>query len=58
MPEYQRSLASMFYMFFDKKTGPVICVKEQQVEELCKPINKKFKRIQIYAIFKDNIWAA
>ena len=24
---YQKALASMFHMFFDKKTEPVICVK-------------------------------
>ena len=56
--EYQRVLASMFYMFFDKKTGPVTRVKEQQAEEFHKPVTKKFKRIRVYSRFKDKIWAA
>ena len=33
-------------------------VNEQLVEELHKPVTKKFKRRKVYAIFKDNIWAA
>ena len=47
---YQRALASMVYMVFDRKT-------DEQLE-LHKPVIKKFKRRKIYARFKDNIWAA
>ena len=44
---YQRSLASMFYKFFDKKTqdsgvNNEIKQNEQLIEELHKPIIKKF----------------
>ena len=61
----QRTLASMVYMFFDKKTrsGAIVTstseinVNEQLAEELHKPVIKKFKRKKDYARFKDNIWA-
>ena len=33
-------------------------VEEQLVEELHKPVIKKFKERKVYARFKDNIWAA
>ena len=33
-------------------------VEEQLVEELHKPVIKKFKKRKVYARFKDNIWAA
>ena len=48
----------MFYTFSDKKTGSGMSVNEQLVEELHKPVMKKFKRRKVYARFKDNIWAA
>ena len=48
----------MVYQFFDKKTRSRISVNEQLAEELHKPVIKKFKRRNVYAIFKDNIWAA
>ena len=48
---YQRALASMFYTFFDKKTGSGINVTD-------KPVTKNFKRRKADARFKDNIWAA
>ena len=72
-PKYdgcQRGLASMVYKFFDKKTkgsGVTLANKsaiksipqnEQLVEELHKPITKKFSKRKIYSAFKDNIWAA
>ena len=33
-------------------------VEEQLVEELHKPVIKKFKKRKVYSRFKDNIWAA
>ena len=42
----------------DKKTGAEVSVHEQQAEELHKPTIKKFKRRNVYARLKDNIWAA
>ena len=58
--EYQRGLASMVYMFFDKKsTGRGIKngIKQNQqlANELHKPIIRKFKK-RIVSSFKDNIW--
>ena len=44
--------------FFDKKSGSGINVKNQLVEELHKPLIKKFKRRKVYGRFKDNILAA
>ena len=63
---YQRALASMVYMFFDKKTGSAvrvtskagISVNEKLAEELHKPLTKKFKKRKVYASFKDNILTA
>ena len=52
---YQRALWRM-YKSFDKKTGSAISVNEHLVEELHKPVTKKFKRRKICAIIKDNIW--
>ena len=48
----------MVFRFFDKETASWISVDEQLAEELHKPVIKKFKRINVYAVFKDNIWAA
>ena len=63
---YQRGLASMLYKFFNKKTkgsGVTLANKsipqnEQLVEELHKPIIRKFRKREVYSAFKDNIWAA
>ena len=55
---YQRALAGMVYKFFDKKTRSGRSVNEQLVEELHKPVTKKFKRRKVYMRFKDNIWIA
>ena len=55
---YQRALASMVYMFFDKKTGLRASVNEQLAEELHKPVIKKIKIRKFYARFKYNIWSA
>ena len=54
---YQRSLASVVYKFFDKKTGSGMSVNEQLAKELYRPVIKKFKRRKFYERFKDNIWA-
>ena len=43
---YKRGLASMVYMFFDRKS----------TDQLQKPIIIKFKRHKVYSSFKDNIW--
>ena len=56
----------MVYKFNDKKTGSRAIatdklranVNEVLVQELHKPVIKKFKRRKVYAMFKDNIWAA
>ena len=65
---YQRGLASMVYMFFDKKsTGSGIArdtTKSSSLErsssiladELHKPIINKFNKRKVYSQFKDNIW--
>ena len=49
----------MVYKFFDKKIGSGISVNEQLAEELHKPvIHKPVKEENVYARFKENIWAA
>ena len=56
---YQRSLASMVYKFFDKKsTGSGIARDSSSIlaNELHKPIIKKFDQRKVYSQFKDNIW--
>ena len=60
---YQRSLASMVYKFFDKKSsGNSIKNKnisnKELAEELHKPITRKFKKRKIQSPFIDNIWGA
>ena len=52
------ALARMVYKIFDKKIRSGASVNEQLVEELHKPVIKKFKGRKFYARFKDNIWAA
>ena len=47
----------MVYQLFDKKLGEVN-VNEVLVQELHKPVIKKFKRRNVYGRFKDNIWTA
>ena len=55
---YQRGLASMVYKFFDKKSsGSGITEPNYQlVDEIYKPAIRKFKKIQVYSSFTDNIW--
>ena len=60
---YQRSLASMVYKFFDKKTvgGPAKNKNIQNnelAEELHKPIIRKFEKRKVHSSFKNNIWGA
>ena len=54
---YQRTLASIVFKSFDKKTGSGTGVNEQLAEELHKPVTKNFNRRKAYAIFKEYIWA-
>ena len=56
---YQRGLASMVYMFFDKKSKGSDITNErnyQLANELHKPIIKRFKKRKVFSFFKDNIW--
>ena len=65
---YQRGLASMVYKFFDKKSTAEPSSLERMgsgiardrssilVEELHKPIIKKFDKRKVYSQFKDNTW--
>ena len=62
---YQRGLASMVYKFFDKKSkgsgakhvNTKLAPQHQQlVEELHKPIIRKFEKRKVHAAFKDNIY--
>ena len=56
----------MVYKFFYKKTGSEaigtskvgVSVNEELAEKLHKPVTEKFRRANVYARFKDNIWAA
>ena len=49
----------MVYRFFDKKTQ-VFEIKENEklVEEIQKPIIRKFLKRKVYSSFKKNIWGA
>ena len=62
---YQRSLASMVYKFFDKKSTGSGFKKLKNTtkpsssilaDERHKPIIKKFDKRKVYSQFKDNIW--
>ena len=61
---YQRSLASMVYKFFDKKsTGSGFKKLKNRArnssiltDERNKPIIRKFDKRKVYSQFKDNIW--
>ena len=71
---YQRGLTSMVYKFFDSKVASpdkksvgsgakrvntkITPQNEQLVDELHKPIIRKFKKRKVYSAFKDNIWGA
>ena len=47
----------MVCKLFDTKTGSGASVNEELVQELHKPLIKKFKRRKVYAGFKDNTLA-
>ena len=60
---YQRSLTSMVYKFFDKKSmgsgkaGPTAKPSSLKLaDELHKPAIKKINIRKVYSQFKDNIW--
>ena len=64
---YQRSLVSMVYKFFDKKSMGSGFKKLKNTtkpsssilaDELHKPIIRKFNKRKVYSQFKDNIWGA
>ena len=65
--EYQRGLASMIYIFFDKRSqgsgGPLSSASQmssnkeniQLADELYKSITRKLKKRKVYSLFRDNI---
>ena len=56
---YQRGLVSMVYKIFDKKSkgaGIKSMPNQKLVNELHKPIIRKFKKRNVYSSFKDKIW--
>ena len=56
---YQRGLASMVYIFFDKKSMGSGIKKGSYLilaDELHKRVIKKFNKRKVYSQFKDNIW--
>ena len=58
---YQRGFVPMVYNFFDKTTsgGTVknkIASNKESVEELLKPIIRKFNKRKVHSPFIDNIW--
>ena len=62
---YQRSLASMVYKFFDKKSTGSGFKKLKNTtklsssilaDDLNKPIIRNFNKRKVYSQFKDNIW--
>ena len=58
---YQRSLASMVYNFFNKKTSGAkmkFMPNQQFANELHKPMNKKIQKRGVYSSFKNNLWGA
>ena len=55
--KYYRALATMVYKFLDKKPGSWVSVIEELAEELHKPLINIFKRREVYARFKNSIWA-
>ena len=67
--EYQRGLASMVYIFFDKKSEGSGCLLSSASQiankeniklavELHKPIIRKFEKRKAYSSFRNNIWGA
>ena len=57
---YQRGLALMIYILFEKKTSGRGIKNEnnsnkESAEKLHKPINRKFEKIKVHSSFIDNI---
>ena len=68
---YQRGLASVVYKYFDRKSSnsrqgtriisdvvSELMQRQQLLEELHKPIIRKYEKPKLYSSFKDNIWGA
>ena len=60
--QYQRVFSNMVYNFFDRKiesgaTSKATTNINEVPQELHKPVIKIFKRREVYARFKGNIWA-
>ena len=56
---YQGGLASVVYMFFDKKSSGSGVDAEpnyQLANKLHRQIIRKFKKGKVYSTFSDNIW--
>ena len=60
---YQRGLVSVVHKLFDKKISGS-CIKNENisnqelVEELHKPVTRKFQKGKLHSSFMDNIWRA
>ena len=52
---YQRGLASIVYKFFLARNQKEL-VSKNELDELHKPIIRKFKKRKGYCSIKDNIW--
>ena len=58
---YQKSLASMVYDFFERKTSRsnIKNISNKELaEELHKPIIRKVNKRKVHSSFTDNIWGA
>ena len=58
---YQKSLASMVYDFFERKTSgsDIKNISNKELsEELHKPIIRKVNKRKVHSSFTDNIWGA
>ena len=54
---YERSLDSLVYKFFDKKSkGSGLKENQELANELHKSIIRNFKKRKVYSSFKGNIW--
>ena len=53
-----KSISKYGLQILSKEIGSGVSVNQQLVEESHQSLIKKFERINSYARFKDNIWAA
>ena len=53
-----KSISKYGLQIFSKENRSGVSVNQQLVEESHQSLIKKFERINSYARFKDNIWAA